>query len=286
MAQQHFSPQHDELGEILTALRGAFLAVAGFSLVINLVMLMPTIYMLQIYDRVLASRSEVTLYMLTIIMLGVFLFDALLELVRAKILIRTGVALDLRLGPRVFDAAFARNLQHTRGSASQALSDLATLRQFLTGRGLFAFFDAPWTPIFIAVIFLLNPWLGLFAAAAALILLVLAYAAERATAPLLSEANKEGQGANHYAGSHLRNAEVVEAMGMLPALRARWLRRQARMLSLQAQASHRGATITSITKFIRIGFQSGVLGLGADSSRRPNALRPPIWPWRSNDGNG
>ncbi len=263
MGRRPSPSSRNELGEMLGVLRGAFLAVASFSLVINLIMLMPALYMLQIYDRVLASRNEVTLYMLTIIVIGLFLLDALLEMVRAKVLIRAGAALDLRLSPRVLDASFQRHLQGNRGNSSQPLLDMTQVRQFLTGRGLFAFFDAPWTPIFIAVIFLLHPWLGLFAMVAVLVLLVLAYAAERATAQVLDDANREAQAANHEAASHLRNAEVVEAMGMVPSLRKRWLLRQGRTLSLQATASHRGATITAVTKFARMSFQSGVLGVGA-----------------------
>ncbi|PKO61758.1 MAG: type I secretion system permease/ATPase [Betaproteobacteria bacterium HGW-Betaproteobacteria-18] len=252
-----------ELRGYLAAFRSLFVSVGAFSFVINLLMLMPAIYMLQIYDRVLASRNETTLYMLTLIMLGVLGLEALLELVRSKSLIRASAALDLKLGPRVFDASFQRTLHGRGGSAGQALGDLTHMRQFLTGKGLFAFFDAPWTPIYLGVIFLLHPWLGLFGLLAALLLLVLAWANERATAPALGEANKEAQAANHYASSHLRNAEVIEAMGMLGALRQRWLRRQSRMLVLQALASDRGAVVGALTKFSRMVFQSGILGLGA-----------------------
>jgi len=252
-----------ELRGYLAAFRSLFISVGSFSFVINLLMLMPAIYMLQIYDRVLASRNTTTLLMLTLIMLAMFVLEAVLELVRSRSLVRASAALDLKLGPRVFDASFARTLRGRGGSAGQALGDLTHMRQFLTGKGLFAFFDAPWTPIYLGVIFLLHPWLGLFALLAALVLLVLAWVNERATAPALGAANQEGQAANHYASSHLRNAEVIEAMGMLGALRQRWLQRQSRMLVLQALASDRAATVGAYTKFLRMAFQSGVLGLGA-----------------------
>lgn len=252
-----------ELGQAIAAFRSLFISVGAFSFVINLLMLMPTIYMLQIYDRVLASRNTTTLLMLTLIMLGMFALEAVLEWVRSRSLVRASAALDLKLGPRVFDASFERTLRGRSGSAGQALGDLTNIRQFLTGKGLFAFFDAPWTPIYLGVIFVLNPWLGLFALVAAVLLLVLAWVNERATAPALGAANQEGQAANHYASSHLRNAEVIEAMGMLGALRQRWLRRQGRMLVLQAQASDSAATVGAVTKFSRLSFQSGILGLGA-----------------------
>jgi len=252
-----------ELKTVLSGLRGLFITVGAFSCVINLLMLMPTLYMLQIYDRVLASRNVTTLAMLTLIMLGMLALEAALESVRGKALIRGSAALDGRLGPRVFDAAFERSLGGRGGSAGQALGDLTNIRQFLTGKGLFAFFDAPWTPIYLLVIFILHPWLGLFALLSALLLLVLAWVNEHVTAEPLDAANKEAQGANHYATSHLRNAEVIDAMGMLGGVRQRWLRRQNSMLVLQAQASDRAATIGGWTKFLRMACQSGILGLGA-----------------------
>ena len=257
------SKSRDDLTSALHALRGAFLAVACFSLVINLLMLTPSLYMLQVYDRVLTSRHEVTLYMLSLVVVGLFALDALLEWVRARVLVRTGAALDLQLGPRVFDAYFERSLRVGNASQGQPLHDLTNIRQFLTGRGLFAFFDAPWMPIFVLVIFLLHPWLGAFAALAVLVLLGIAVANATFTAPVLDEANREAQVANHFANSHVRNAEVVDAMGMLANLRGRWMQRQGRMLALQAQASERGAVMASLSKFVRIFFQSGILGVGA-----------------------
>lgn len=259
----HNAKLQGELPQTLAAFRGLFLTVGAFSLVINLLMLAPSLYMLQVYDRVLASRNTTTLLMLTLILLGLFALEAVLEWVRASALIRGSSALDLRLGPRVFDAAFQRTLRGRDGSAGQALGDLTHIRQFLTGKGLFAFFDAPWTPVYLLVILLLSPWLGLFALLATLVLVVLAWVNERATAAPLGDANKEAQAANHYASSHLRNAEVIEAMGMLGALRQRWQQRQSRMLVQQALASDRAATVGAYTRFARMGFQSGVLGLGA-----------------------
>ena len=256
-------PATDELRGHFAAVRGLFVTVGAFSFAINMLMLAPSIYMLQVYDRVLTSRNATTLLMLTLIVLGLFALEALLEGVRSRALIRGSAALDLKLGPRVFDASFQRTLRGRAGNASQSLGDLASLRQFLTGKGLFAFFDAPWTPIYLLVIFLLSPWLGLFALVAAVILLALAWINEKMTAPLLGEASKEAQVANHYAGSHLRNAEVIDAMGMLGALRQRWLRKQGHMLVLQARASDRAASVGAWSRLARMGFQSGVLGLGA-----------------------
>lgn len=269
-------PQRGELGEIFHTFRGAFYAVAGFSFAINLLMLVPAVYMLQIYDRVLTSRNEVTLYMLTLIMLGLYVLDALLELVRSRVLIRAGTALDLQLGPRLFDASFERYLKSRGANPGRALGDLTNLRQFLTGKGMFAFFDSPWTPIYLLVIFLLHPWLGAFASCAVLVLLALAYLNERRTGPLLEEATKAAHSAANYAAGNLRNAEVIEAMGMLPRLRQRWLARQSRFLVLQAEASDRAASIGATTRFFRLALQSAILGLGAllviDSQVTPGGM--------------
>ena len=252
-----------ELGQVIRRFRRVFYAVGAFSFAINLLLLVPAIYMLQIYDRVLSSRNEVTLLMLTLIMVGLYVLEAALELVRSKALIRAGVALDLRLGPRLFDASFERYLRARGGNPSQGLGDLTNIRQFLTGKGLFAFFDAPWTPIHILVIFLLSPWLGVFAIIAALSLLGLAYFNERLTAPLLDAAAKAAHSASTYAAGNLRNAEAIEAMGMLANLRKRWFARQSRFLALQADASDRAASVGAATRFLRLTFQSMILGGGA-----------------------
>jgi ATP-binding cassette subfamily C exporter for protease/lipase len=256
-------PEQQELKRIIGSFRPVFYAVGAFSLAINVLMLVPAIYMLQIYDRVLSSRNETTLFMLTVIMAGLLLLEAILELVRSNALIRAGVALDSKLGTRLFDASFERYLRSRSGNPTQAFGDLANVRQFLTGKGLFAFFDAPWAPIYIAVIFLLSPWLGLFAGAAAVIQLGLAYWNERLTAPLLDEAGRAALAAGQYAANNLRNAEAVEAMGMLPNLRGRWSARQNRFLALQAVASERAALVGGATRFVRLVMQSGILGIGA-----------------------
>lgn len=251
------------LGMVLLNFRRVFFAVGGFSFAINILLLVPAIYMLQVYDRVLSSRNQTTLLMLSLIMVALFLLEAALELVRSKVLVRASAALDVRLNSRVFDASFEEYLQKRGANPGQALADLAAVRQFLTGQGLFAFFDSPWTPLYLTVIFLLNPWLGLFALVAALLLLGLALCNERLTGPLLSEAGHAASAANNYAASNLRNAEVIEAMGMLANLRRRWFARHARFLTAHAEASDRAAAINAVTRFLRLTTQSGILGAGA-----------------------
>lgn len=263
MSTSNLDTQRSELGDVVRRFRAVFMAVAAFSFVINILLLVPSIYMLQIYDRVLTSRNETTLLTLTIIMVGLYVLEAALEFVRSRVLVRASAALDINLSSRVFDASFERNLQGRGGSPAQAIGDLTNVRQFLTSQGLFAFFDAPWTPIYLMVIFLLNPWLGIFALVGALILAMMAYITERLTGPLLAEAIQCAVSANAYAASNLRNAEAIEAMGMLGRLRERWFSRQTRFLALQAQASDRAASIGAATRFFRLSLQSGILGLGA-----------------------
>lgn len=263
MAFSASRPPRGELTDALFALRRVFYTLGAFALAVNVLLLVPAVYMLQMYDRVLTSRNEGTLVLLTVLMLALLALEAALEFVRGRVMVRVGAALDLRLDARVFDAAFEHTLAGRGGNSGQALADLATIRQFLTGKGLFAFFDVPWTPVYILVVFLLSPWLGLFALIAALILLALAWANERATAPLLAEAGKLGAGANQYAVTQLRNTEAIESMGMLGALRERWFQRQGRYLALQAEAADRAAMIGAVTRFFRFALQSGILGFGA-----------------------
>ena len=252
-----------ELAEVLFSFRKAFYTAGLFSMFINLIGLVPSIYMLQVYDRVLQSRNVTTLVMLTVIMLGFYLMLGMLELARSKLLIRIGAQLDMKLNNRVFVASFERNLKRAGGNAGQALGDLTNVRQFLTGNGLFAFFDAPWAPIYLVVIFFFNPWLGVFALFASLILFSLAWATELSTRKPLAEATQVAASANNYATNNLRNAEVIEAMGMLDNLRHRWLTEADAFSALQNEASDKAASISAATKSVRIAVQSLVLGGGA-----------------------
>jgi ATP-binding cassette subfamily C exporter for protease/lipase len=252
-----------EIGRILLSFKGTFYTVGTFSAIINLLALIPSLYMLQVYDRVLSSRNEITLLMLTLMMLGGYLFSSALELIRSFVLVRVGAQFDMQLNKRLYTAAFEQNLKQAGGNAGQALSDLTTLRQFLTGNALFAFFDAPWFPVYLIVIFFFEPWLGLFATCGVAILVVLAIVNERVTYQPLKEANSMAIASNTAATNNLRNAEVIESMGMLPNLMSRWFKLHGKFLSLQAQASQKAGTITAVTKFFQMSLSSSVLGLGA-----------------------
>jgi ATP-binding cassette subfamily C exporter for protease/lipase len=255
-------PRHD-IDAALLGYRRVFWALALFSGVINLLVLVPSLYMMQVYDRVLTSRNETTLFMLTLIALGLFFFSGLIEWVRGQVMIRMSAGLDDALGERIFDAAFARSLREHNANPAQVLSDLATLRQLITGQGLIALLDAPWLPIFLLVAFIFHPWFGVLTLVLALILIGLALWGELATRTRLGEANRLGVQSAAYVNSTLQNAEVIQALGMLGPLRDRWSLMQQRIIAAQAHASDRSARITSATRFVRISGQSLSLGLGA-----------------------
>lgn len=252
-----------EIAQALSEFKGAFWTVAFFSAVINLTVLAPSIYMLQVYDRVLASRNQTTLLMLTVMILGALLFMGALEFVRSFVLVRVGAQLDMRLNKRVFTATFEQNLKKPGTNAGQALQDLTTVRQFVTGNGLFAFFDAPWFPLYLGIIFFFNTYLGLFALCGAIVLIALAWLNESATRKPMADAAGVSIAANTQATNNLRNAEVIDAMGMLPNMMGRWFTLHSQFLNLQARASERAGAITSMAKSVRIAMQSLVLGFGA-----------------------
>ena len=260
--KKHMQPRK-ELAEVLHSMRRYFAIAGGFSLVINLLALTPSIYMLQVYDRVLASRNETTLLMLTLIVVGLFALSGVLELIRSRLLVAISSKLDDSLNQRVFTAAFENNLRSAGANAGQALSDMTTIRQFLTGNGLFAFFDAPWMPIYLVILFLFAPLVGWLALAGMVILVVLTIVQEMQTSKPLAESQTHMNRSMMFATNNLRNAEVIEAMGMLGGLMERWYQHHGRGLALQMEASEKAATISNVAKFVRICLQSLVLGAGA-----------------------
>lgn len=241
----------------------AFMAVGVFSFFVNLLMLTSPIYMLQVYDRVLTARSEATLVYLSLIIGAMMMVMAILEVVRSRVLVRVSGKMEQRLGSRVFNAIFDLNLRNPISNRSQSLRDLDTVRQFITSQGPFAFFDAPWAPIFIGIVFLMHPLLGLVALGGAMILFVLAYLTEVATKKPLQEANNHAIRASSFAEASLKNSEVLAAMGMLPGIRRRWRVSQDKAMQLQAVASDNAGSIGAMTKFTRLAVQSAILGMGA-----------------------
>jgi len=279
-----------ELESILVSFRKSFLTVGLFSFCINLLMLVPSIYMLQVYDRVLMSRNETTLLMLTVIMLGLYVLMGLLEFARSRVLVRVSADLDMRLNSRVFTAAFENRLRKAQGNPGQALGDLTNVRQFLTGSGLFAFFDAPWTPIFLIIIFIFHPLLGLLSLVGAVLLFSSPMQLRPSHASLWLKPTIWPSPAAISPTTICAMAEVIEAMGMLDSLLKRWFERQEKFLRLQGLASDRAGVITSITKISRISLQSLILGAGAllaiDGTITPGAMIAGLHPHGSSLGTG
>ena len=251
------------LKRALKSCRSAFVSVGVFSFFINLLMLLPAIYMLQIYDRVMSSRSMETLAMITLIIVAMFAVLGVLQIIRSRILTRVSVRLDRDLSDRVFDAMFRESLVRPGSDSAQAMADATTLRQFLTGQGLLAFFDAPWIPIYLGVMFLFHFWLGVYGVIAVIILSVLAIINESVTRKPLAAANYADSEARRFAADNMRNAEVVHAMGMTPAVRERLGERQSAVIQHQTYASDRAGTFSHLSRTFRMGAQALAYGVGA-----------------------
>ncbi|TRW92199.1 type I secretion system permease/ATPase [Candidatus Methylobacter oryzae] len=253
-----------DLEEALKLCKGAFLSAAGFSLLINFLMIVPSIYMLQVYDRVVATGNLSTLLMLTLIVVILFITMAALEWVRSQILVKVSTRLEMLLNQRLFRIAFKQSLYSGGQQATtQPLDDLTGLRQFLTGNGLFAFFDAPWMPVYFALLFLFHPWFGWYSIFTGILLCIVAAITEKATTKIIGEANNVAMVTRAALGKSLRNAEVIESMGMLEKIRLRWMVGAMKVLDLQAVASSRAGLLSALSKVIRMSSQSLILGLGA-----------------------
>ncbi|HEX5330356.1 type I secretion system permease/ATPase [Sulfuricurvum sp.] len=239
-----------------------FYFTAFISLFINLLMLVPPLYMLQLYDRVLASRSEETLLMLTLIVIALFVVMGLLEFVRSRILIRVANRVDARLSDRLFECMFALANRFPSRTSAQPLNDLSQIRQFLGGTPLFAFFDAPWIPIYIAILFLFHPWFGWFGVVAIIIVMALTLMNEIRTKKGIENSSKLFQSSQSFILSSLRNSEVIEAMGMHEQIRNRWKKHYHGFLSEHSSASDEAGVWSNASKLIRILMQSLILGLG------------------------
>lgn len=249
--------------QALTTYRTIIIATMSFSVAINVLMFVSPLYMLQVYDRVLHSRSEMTLMMLTLIALAMLALYGLLEWIRSRVLVRAGMRFDEMIAKGVFSRVITSTLKHPQGRTEFALMDIDRLREFLTGSGLIALCDLPWMPIFLAVCFFFHPLIGWISTAGAVVVFALAIANEFMTKKELSKATVAGQGAMHFSNSTLMNVEVIRALGMEDSLRGRWGVLHRNMLEHQAVASDRSGALLSLSKFVRMGLQTIILGAGA-----------------------
>jgi ATP-binding cassette subfamily C exporter for protease/lipase len=234
-----------------------------FSLFTNILVLAPTLYMLEVYDRVVNSRSYQTLMMLTLLVIGAYVLLETLEWVRSQVQHEAGRKFDESLRTRVFDLVFAARLQNMpEGRAALALGDLRTLRDFISSHVMLSVIDAPFALLILIILFLIDPSIGWFSVGGAVVQFLIGFINERNIRRPLMAANQNSLGAQMYAGSALRNTELVEAMGMLVPIREKWLERQRTFLQEQAIASDSAGTNAALSRMVQSLLGSLLLGLG------------------------
>ena len=254
------------VSEVQVALSGqkpAFLRAVAFSAVIGVLMLAPSLYMFQVYDRVVNSRSMLTLGMLTLLLVLVYVVLETLQWVRHGVLRQAAEGFDLALGKRIFDAVFRANLHGARNLGIRGMHDFITVREFINSQVMAGIFDIPMALMLIGVIFWIDPVLGCFGLLSAVIQGVLTYFNKKSSASPLAKANMLSNQAQNFIEASLKNSEVVQAMGMAGGLRQRWLKQQKELLLHQAQASDSSGAYGSLSKYVQLVSGSMMLGLGA-----------------------
>lgn len=244
-------------------LKPAIYRAIGFSIIISMLALAPTVYMLEVYDRVVNSRSGMTLAMLTVLIVLAYAVMEILEKVRGSLMRAAGVRIDEALSKRVYDAMFQGFLKRQVGGSMQVLNDLKSVREFLANPALMAIFEAPVALVALGLVFAISPILGWAAVIGAIAQVGVAFMNERATRKPLGEANRSAVGAQQFAEASLRNAHVMESMGMLDAVHGRWQKRQREFLAYQAVASEGAGLWTAMSKAVQQIMSSLLLGLGA-----------------------
>ena len=261
-AQKFQAPaQGPELRAALVQLRPFFTRAGWFSLFASVLVLAPSGYMLEVYSRVVDSRSYGTLFWLTVVVLGAYALMELLEWARAEVMRAAAQRFDALLSTRVFDAVFAAKLRNVPGGTAQPLQDFAKLRDFLFSPALLAIMEAPVAILMAVLLFLISPWLGWSAVVFGIAQTLVALWNERRTKQPLMQANQKAFQAQQYADGTLRNAEVIAAMGMLRATHQRWVQKQREFLNLQAQASESAGGFQALGKLLQTTLSSLLLGL-------------------------
>jgi len=252
-----------ELAVVLRSLRPYFIRAIWYSVIASLLLLAPTGFMLEVYDRVVSSRSHLTLAMLILLVVLAYAVMELLEWSRAQTLHAAGLELDRRLSDRVFDAMFTANLRRHPGGSPQAMNDLRAVRDFISSPAVSATMEAPVALVFLVLIFAINPLLGWVAVVGAVLQTFVGLLNERATQPPLVAANRSAIAAQQYADGTLRNAQVIEALGMQRDIHKRWMTKQREFLTLQAVASDRAGGYQAVVKMLQTLMGSTLLGLAA-----------------------
>lgn len=257
------SEKPSALASAFREIRPALLAAGGLSIFINLLVFVSPLYTMQIYDRVLTSRNGMTLLLLSMIALALFISYAVLEHFRSRVLVQTGIRFDQIVAGEGFETALAQALRTSSSHHVQLLRDVDTLRDVLSGGVITSLMDAPWTPIFLAICFLLHPLIGLVALLGAIAILTIAFLNERLTkAPLIAASYKSLHALDRLTSS-LRNAEAIRGLGMGSAVRSAWSVAHDEALIESAKAGERGGTLLAISKFLRMAIQVAIMGVGA-----------------------
>ncbi len=242
---------------------GTFFSLFVFSCVVNILMLTGPLFMLQVYDRVLSSSSVPTLLALSAIVLALYIYYGFLEYVRSRIMVRVGRRFEENLRNRVFDVMAHLTLRRAANVGGQPVSDLNTIRQYLSSSGPLAFFDMPWVPFYLFIVFMLHFWLGIAGLVSAVVIFILAVATEATTRTPLSKAAAAQTKAVIMTDEARRSAEAMHALGMRGMMRKRWATTQQEALDYQTDASDSGGKLASASRVVRLLVQSGMLALGA-----------------------
>jgi PrtD family type I secretion system ABC transporter len=253
----------NEITSALRSLRTYFIIAGAFSSAINLLYLSSPIYLMQVYNRVLLSENVVTLAMLTFILAAALFVMAVLDMVRAQVLIRCGILLDQKLAGRVFSSLIQKSSRQGYSHGAQPLRELDDFRTFITGPGVYFAFDMPWIPIYLGLLYFIHPVLGLVATVGAALLLGLAFINERVTRRPMEEAQAASRKSFVFTENIMQHADVISAMGMQQAVERHWQNSRIGMLRQQAFASDRNAMISAGIRFARLLLQSLMLGAGA-----------------------
>ena len=255
--------KRSELGQLVWQARKEFLWVGIFSCVYNLLLISPTLYMLQVFDRVMLSKSEVTLIALTLLVLAGLMLSSFADWIRTRVLVRTTLRFDQQLNTRVLKACFDSRRKGTEEKAQMVFNDLTSMRQLISGQSFFTVFDIPWTPVYLAVLFMMHPVLGWTGLVFIVLFGILAYLSNKWTEAPFEQAMEAAQVANTYVGAKLKNSEIVESLGMLSNLRTRWLRLYLGYLKIHTHAQENMHKVQMLSKLVRHCQQSVVLSVGA-----------------------
>ena len=255
--------KYSELEKALKKVKSSFIAIGVYSFFLNILMLSSTIYMLAVYDVVMPSKSLDTLLVVTLVILIFFVGMALLEYVRSKIMLHVSNKLDALLNRKIFDATFELAIRNPGKANAAPMRDFNTVKQFLTGSAVFAVFDAPWFPIYIAIMFVFDPVYGFYGLGATVIIIILTILNSKATKKGLEHSNNMYQKSIEHFSNTVRNVEVVEAMGMKRALFKKWMEKHFEYIETHTQASSVASMYNNASKTFRMMASSLMYGVGA-----------------------